>query len=546
MKKVIGGLAVFVLVFAASVSAVGDKTKVGMLKSGFYHFHDVTDEFGFGLGNIGKLDCTVSAEQQAPYGTNRIVDCDGEVPHNEITIAVDPLDPNHAVGAYHSYQVVATGGKQHLHVVGTPSVSFNGGRTWREVGTPLTPYQFTGDPALTFDASGKLYFSNIADHEGQGGANYTGPSVVVASSTNGGLTWSKPVTVASGGGNAGSNGGDIFNDKDYIAADTNATGSPYKNRVYLTWTRFEEKFTGAKPFIRLPVVLSRSDDGVRWAAHTEISGFSPACSVRLFGAPNECDLSEFSNPTVAPGGTVYVGFENFNTPAQDQYLVVKSTNGGASFSPPVKAADIFDFDNMPLNADEEPTLTGCQLRWIGPGNIAADPSDATGRTVYVTWADNRAGSVTATDTSVFLARSTDAGDTWTVYTVDNAPNDQFYPWVAVSSTGRVDVGYMDRSYSAGQSVCQYGFSLRRITFPSGVFTPAAKMQASTALSDPGKSRWFSGTTNGSGTFIGDYDGVAIGSDGKTWSLWTDQRADATNALPPNRIKGQHAVAAITP
>ncbi len=526
--------------FAATGSADQDKTKAGLQLSGFYDFFDVTDEFGFGVGNIGNLSCTVSAASQpAVYAGNSLLDCDAEVPHNETTIAVDPNNPNHAVGAYHSYQLVGTGSKTHVHIVGTPSVTFDGGSTWQEVGTPITPYQFTGDPALAFDSNGKLYFANIADHEGQGGSNFTGPSVVVATSTDGGLSWSNPVTAAAGSGNAGSNGQLVFQDKEYIAVDTSST-SPFRNRAFVSWTSFQI----FKSSFRSPIMLVRSNDGTSWSSGIEISGFNPACAVSIVGAPNECDLNQFSSPSVAPGGKLYVGFENFNTVAENQYMVVKSTNGGASFSSPVKVDTLFDI-NLPSNVDGRSTLTGCQLRWAAPANIAADPSDPTGNTVYAVWNDNRNGTSSATNTDIFLARSTDGGATWTVKNIDSAANDQFYPWVAVSATGRVDVGYMDRSYSSGQSVCQYGFSLTRVTSFSPSLTKT-KVRVDTGLSNPGKSRWFSGSTAGNSRFIGDYNGIAIGSNGKTWSLWTDQRADATNAVPPNRIKGQHAVAAITP
>jgi hypothetical protein len=547
MRRIVFAVAVLGLFAFATTGGAADieRTKAGLKLSGFYDFSDITSEFGFGVGNIGNLNCTVgSASQPAAYAGNRLLDCDGEVPHNETTIVVDPNNASHAVGAYHSYQLVQTGNKVHVHVVATPSVTFDGGTTWREVGTPITPYQFTGDPALAFAANGTLYFANIADHEGQGGSNYTGPSVVVASSADGGLSWSNPVTVASGLGNAGSNGQLVFNDKEFIAADANATGSPFKNRLYVTWTRYQQ----SKTSFRAPIVLSSSSDGGKtWSQSVELSGFSPACSVAFLGRPNECDLDQFSSPVVAPGGKLYVGFENFNTPAQNQYMVVRSANGGASFSSPVKVDDIDDV-NMPLNVDGRETLTGCQLRYAAPGNLAADPSDPSGQTVYATWSDNRNGSATATNTDVFLARSTNGGQSWTTYTLDNAANDQFMPWVAVSNSGRVDVGYMDRSYQTESqaTVCKYGFSLRRVTFPGGTFTLGAKARVDTGLSNPGKSRWFSGATAGNSLFIGDYNGIAVGSDGKTWSLWTDQRADATNAIPPNRIKGQHAVAAITP
>jgi hypothetical protein len=546
MRKIVFAVAVVALLGFATPGGGANinRTKAGLLMSGFYDFYDITSEFELGVGNVGDLSCTVSAASQpAVYAGNHLLDCDGEVPHNETTIVVDPNNPNHAVGAYHSYQIIQTGAKQHVRVIGTPSVTFDGGATWQEVGTPITPYQFTGDPALAFSHTGRLYFANIADHEGQGGANFTGPSVVVATSSDGGLSWSKPVTVASGLGNAGSFGQLVFNDKEYIAVDTSST-SPRRGRVYVTWTQFA--FTPTT--FRLPIVLSSSSDGGKtWSKPKEISGFSPFCVAAAFGQPNECDLDQFSSPTVAPGGKLYVGYQNFNTPAENQYLVVRSDNGGASFSAPVKVNDLFDV-NMPSNVDGRATLTGCQLRYASPANIAADPSDPSGNTVYAVWSDNRNGNASATNTDIFLARSTNGGASWTTYTLDGAANDQFYPWVAVSSGGRVDVGYMDRSYQPEPqaSACKYGFSLRRVTFPGGVFTPGPKMQVDTGLSNPGKSRWFSGTTAGNSRFVGDYNGIAIGSDGKTWSLWTDQRADATNAIPPDRIKGQHAVAAITP
>jgi hypothetical protein len=199
---------------------------------------------------------------------------------------------------------------------------------------------------------------------------------------------------------------------------------------------------------------------------------------------------------------------------------------------------------MPTNVDGRDTLSACQLRWIGPGNIAADPSDPTGNTVYAVWTDNRNGTAAATNTDVFLARSTNGGTSWTVHNIDDATNDQFFPWVAVSSTGRVDVGYMDRAWAGpSRNQCKYGFSLTRTTS----FAPLTKtkVRVDTGLSNADKSRWFSGTTAGNSRFEGDYNGIAIGSNGKTWSLWTDQRAPATNAIPPNQLYGQHAVAAIT-
>jgi len=130
--------------------------------------------------------------------------------------------------------------------------------------------------------------------------------------------------------------------------------------------------------------------------------------------------------------------------------------------------------------------------------------------------------------------------------VDGSANDQFFPSVAVAPDGRVDVGYMDRFPSAGQGVCEYGFTLARLRFnAAGKVASRTVQRVDTGLSDAGHSRWFSSAANPATRFIGDYNGVAVGADGSTWSVWTDMRATVANPPLPTRDHGQHAVAART-
>src|SRR5574342_364831 len=198
---VVSALAVVFVLAASSPALAAPRVateKPGPQKSGFYDFYTLAAGSP-GVGQVTTNACAVPAAAQALYAPNWILDCDGEVPHNETTIAVNPANPEHAVGGYHSYQLHFLGATVVNHVVGTVSVTFDGGSSWRQVTPPITPYQFTGDPALSFGTGGRLWFGNIADHEGPGGP-YSGPSVVVAASDDGGLTWSRPVTVASGQG----------------------------------------------------------------------------------------------------------------------------------------------------------------------------------------------------------------------------------------------------------------------------------------------------------------------------------------------------------
>ncbi len=510
--------------------------KPGPKKSGFYDFWNISDQFAGGIGTIGNTSCTVgAASQPSVYGGNMLLDCDGEIPHNETTIAVDPNDARHAVGGYHSYLLNFNGATVVAHIVGSTSVTFDGGQSWREVIPSITPYQFTGDPALAFDGNSRIYFANIADHEGPGG-NFTGPSVVVTHSDDGGLTWSPYATVARGqtaltkGKTQGPN---VFNDKDYVAADAGAA-SPFRNRVYVSWSRFAEFFSPNAAFFNVPIFLSSSDDGQHWTDGRAISGFSPFCNAALFGQPFECDLNQDSYPAVAPNGRVYVSFENFNTFGLNQILVVSSADGGATWSAPSQVGFVQDL-NFPQNSDGLDTLTGCALRYGVKANTATDPSDPSGRTVYVVWADNRDGTAAATNTDVFLGKSTDGGQTWTTIPVDTSVNDQFYPWVAVANDETVSVGYMDRSLAdtanpGRQDQCKYGFAVTKLDAGGIVL---GKTEVDSGISNPGNSRWFGVNSR----FIGDYNGLAVGPDGATWSLWTDQRAPVAGSTRT----GQHAV-----
>src|SRR5207244_10896681 len=121
---------------------------------------------------------------------------------------------------------------------------------------------------------------------------------------------------------------------------------PCRNRAYARWTKCEKKFSpGTAPvFFRSPISVPFSDDGESWSDRKEMSGFSPACVASFMGAPNECDINQFSSPAVAPGGKVYVGFENFNTTAENQYMVVSSTTGGSTWRSPKRVDTIFDIN----------------------------------------------------------------------------------------------------------------------------------------------------------------------------------------------------------
>ena len=68
-------------------------------------------------------------------------------------------------------------------------MTFDGGKTWATYAIPYTQYNFTGDPAIAFDATGRAYYATLGFMLGQGFVTGTNPDVVVATSADGGKSF---------------------------------------------------------------------------------------------------------------------------------------------------------------------------------------------------------------------------------------------------------------------------------------------------------------------------------------------------------------------
>jgi hypothetical protein len=320
----------------------------------------------------------------------------------------------------------------------------------------------------------------------------------------------------------------LFNDKEWVVTD-NYPASPYYGRTYLTWTKFESA-SGA--FIRSAIFESHSDDGGKhWTKAQEISGSNTAlCTFQVSGPAGQCDEDQFSVGTVGPNGTVYVAFQNEQNQSlwepneffDDQYLLVKSTDGGATWSSPTFVVGLEDGSaDYPINVSGRQTLSGYQLRVNSAGNIVASPTDGK---LYLVFSDNRNGTHDSdnpvTNIDVFLMDSADGGASWSGPTrVDAGQGDQWFPWVDVNPTnGKIGVIYNDRGASNGT---YYNAALAE-----GTPNSLAKTIISSAPSDPVHSRYFQAGVPGCETcsvFHGDYIGISYGPDGVAHLAWTDMR-----------------------
>jgi hypothetical protein len=465
-------------------------------------------------GSISTVECTATGDPAA----NVNLDCDDPFPNNEPDIEVDPADPHHMIASSNDYGTCCD----------EFYTTFDGGHTWTTGNMSNEgPTVIGSDPVTVFDVKHDTAIHTSLNFKAN--ANYACHGDLVASvSEDGGVTWQSPAVVYNGKGcdNAPTQ---RFADKEWIVVDNNPS-SPYYGTAYLTWTVFVSHHLN---YASSPIYEARSTDGgYTWSTPKVISGINAnLCTLQEDGIDNgACDEGSFSIPTVAPNGTVYVAFQNWQNEAlnepneqfDDQYLVVRSTDRGRTWSRPRFVVGLEDGTrDYPINADDRQTLTGYQVRVNSAGNIVASPTDGT---LYLTFADNRAGTHDVnhpiTNTNVYLMTSTNGGASWSRPMLVNAsPTDQWFPWADVNpATGRAGVVYNDRR-TANPALHDATFSV----WNGAGFTTSV---VSTAPSHPKRSLFFQADVDNCetcATFHGDYIGLSYGADGKANLVWTDMR-----------------------
>jgi hypothetical protein len=452
-----------------------------------------------------------STPTQATPNVN--TDCEGVNPHNETSIAVNPTNSQNLIGGANDYQLgLNPGGHVSESVLSRAHVSFDGGRTWTEYPIGISgAYQASGDPAVAFDATGHAYYATLG-FRFVGPTNAQNPDVLVATSPDGGRTWTTH-RIAQGSGNEGSVGD--FLDKEYVTAWGNGN-------ALVTWDDFRQGQKGAVQSVRIYTSVTH-DAGATWSAPRVVSG--------------SLDQSFVPVPTVAADGRVYIAFLNTTDPTtgRDDYEVVEvSPSTGARLAGPFKVATTIDgLTDYPIALGRQ-TYQDSIFRTWAAGNITADPNDPDH--LAVVWSDMRNSPTPApanpyeavTNSDVVVSESTDGGQSWSTPTAYEIPGDQFMPWGAFDASSTLRVGTFDRSYDADNHL--YGYSVLNGTPAS--FTSDA---ATTELSDPTMGdRWFAATLDPdfpfATSFLGDYSNIAI-VPGTTSvvAYWTDMRNDVTFA-----------------
>jgi hypothetical protein len=395
----------------------------------------------------------------------------------ELSIAVDANNANHLAGGANQR---GGGNSQEWYT------STNGGRTWTSGVLPFGTLTVTdvgndgdtllmSDPAVDFGAGGRIYYSALAHRD-----NEDPCTLFVTSSTDDGANWTDP---ANGVVATGTTNPLICNDKEYILVDRS-----HNDNVYVAWTPFGGTNDREVVFSR---DLNGAGDGFNFSAPLVLSTDSAQDNCQNHGA----ELAEEAD------GDLYVAWTTFCSGLGDgddaSVWVARSTNQGQSFGAPVQVATL---DNV------APAIaTGFRSRSFP--SIAADP--ATGR-LFVAWADYT--DTDGGDADILISSSIDNAG-WTTPSevdVESEPDDQFMPWVDVSQ-GRVHVAY----YSFDDETNNHNVFL---SYGAVAATPT--FTAIQVNSQP---------TPAATGFLGDYLGVAVGSDNVVHPAWGDGRAGVGGA-----------------
>jgi len=462
----------------------------------------------FGTGpatKTGHAICTTPAQTTANVNT----DCEGVNPHNETSIAVNPTEPGNMIGGANDYQLgLNPGGHVSESTLSRAHVTFDGGHTWSEY--PLgsnSAYQATGDPSVAFDAGGHAYYATLG-FRFVGPLNATNPDVLVANSGDSGRTW-KVARVAAGSGNATSVG-DLL-DKEYVAAWGHGN-------AIVTFGDFRLGQKGSVVSAKIYASVTH-DAGATWSKPVLISG--------------SLDQAFVSVPTVASDGRIFVAFLNTGdlTTGRDTYEVVEvSPTTGARVAGPFDVAKVIDGVNDYPVALGRQTYQDSIFRTWAAGNITADPTSPAH--LAVVWSDMRNSMLPApsdpysavTNSDVIVSQSTDRGRTWSAPKALTLRNDQFMPWGAFDTSGRLRIGTFDRSADPANHT--YGYTVA--TQSGSAFSTKS---VSTVQSQPTRDdRWFADTLNPAfpfaTSFLGDYSNIAATPSGGVVAYWTDMRNQA--------------------
>jgi len=323
---------------------------------------------------------------------------------NEVTIAINPSNP----------EFIAAGSNLNYFYY-----SSDAGETWTS-SVMQSSLGVWGDPVLLYNSTGILYYSHLADNRNKGNG-YWIDRIVVQRSFDNGLTWDDGVGIGFAPPRK-------QQDKEWLAIDL--TNLPSRNNVYMSWTEFDE-YGSSETEDHTRILFSRSTDhGFSWSNPVKISDVEGNC---LDGD----NTVEGAVPTVGPNGEVYLSWSG-----PEGIMFDKSLDAGVTFGvdiPVTQQPGGWAFDIPGINRCNGMPITGC--------DISGSPYNGN---IYINWSHQARNEE---DTDIFLIKSTDGGETWgEVKRVNNdsTTRHQFFTWMTIDQTsGNIYIVFYDRRNTIG-------------------------------------------------------------------------------------------------
>ena len=369
-------------------------------------------------------------------------------PMSEIHAAMNPFDSNNMVVS----AIEVNTGNQTNPFSCPIYYTKDFGKSWTKsafTNAPKNPNALTiggGDPVFTFDDKGVAYMSWINLYlTMKGTSSYDSVFAAMrwAYSSNGGQNWIYPDNDYIAYGSAKFNGNsssmyglNLFPDKQWMASDISAL-SPYKGNVY---TVLYKMFLTSSSQTGIYVVrkLPKNDH------------FDAATPVRVSGS--ESTSQQFTSIDVDDKGYVNVTYYG-NKGSINSFWFTRSTNGGATFSTPVRITN-FTFNSSAIiptsNGANPDPVTGITTRraYVCPLLIADKSATVNNGNLHFFFTADGISTKLTKGLDIYHTKSTNGGANWSTPKVisSNADQDnshQFYSSAHINNLGVLSVGFYD-------------------------------------------------------------------------------------------------------
>ncbi|HVT02191.1 MAG TPA: sialidase family protein [Thermoanaerobaculia bacterium] len=403
-------------------------------------------------------------------------------PRSESDIRIDYWNPARIISASNA---IVSGGAQAQYYTS------DSGATWGRTTLPFASGDTShSDPTVDWTSEGTAWATTIG---------VQGSKLFMRSyrSSNGGATWTFDNTFSGTQSNT---------DKQLMWTDHSAS-SAFKDYIYAIW------HNGAPAFMN-----RRSGPGGTWGTPIQISGAE---------STGTCIGSDVTSNSAG------VVFAFWPTTGNSRIFMVKSTNGGTSYSAPQQVALTFDsYDiGVPSFASRRALIYASAGAYknvaAAKDNVYASWTDLTGATGCTTPANEPGTSTTSgCTTRVWFTRSTNGGTTWEAARMVNNPsslNDQFNQRLVVDeTTGRIGMMYYDTINDPGRKKTDVFF---QSSTDDGA-TWSTPQKVTSGMTDE--------TVAGanSGNQYGDYNGLS-GYNGTFFPSWTDRSASSQEQIWTN-------------